>query len=98
MIFFKYFPMLFYAAVYEGLIPETSMFSDMIDTPVEVKINARNALFGDKEILDNFKRDNKHKALTKRGPYFSIKIFNGYFSRLYRIKANKKVFCFAGCG
>jgi hypothetical protein len=42
--FSNYFPLLFYAAVYEGLMRQTSVLTDMIDTPMEVKIKARDVL------------------------------------------------------
>ena len=49
VFFSNYFPMLFYAAVFEGLIPQTSVLVDMMDTSMEVKIKARDVLFGDKD-------------------------------------------------
>jgi hypothetical protein len=88
-LFTNYFPLLFYAAVYEGLMPETSVLSDMIDTPVEVKVNARNALFSDKEILDNFKRDNKH-TLTKERVAFIKNVQSGILSDFIVLKETKK--------
>jgi hypothetical protein len=67
---------LFYAAVFEGLIPQTSVLVDMMDTSMEVKIKARDVLFGDKEILNYFKQDNKH-ILTKQHVSFINNVHSG---------------------
>ena len=68
--------MLFYAAVFEGLIPQTPVLVDMMDTSMEVKINARDVLFGDKEILNYFRQDNKH-ILTKQHVSFINNVHPG---------------------
>ena len=87
--FSNYFPLLFYAAVYEGLMPQTSVLPDMIDTPMEVKIKARNVLYGDKEVLNDFKKDNKH-SLTKENLAFVNNVQSGILADFVVLKQTKK--------
>jgi len=86
--FSNYFPMLFYAAVYEGLIPQTFALIDMINTPMEIKIKARDVLLGDKEISDYFKKDNKH-TLTKERLTFVNAVQSGILSDFILLKQTK---------
>jgi len=88
IFFSNYFPMLFYAAVYEGLMPPTSVLIDMIDTSMEVKIQARDALFGDKEILNHFKQDNKH-ILSKQNVAFINNVQSGILADFIVLKQTK---------
>lgn len=88
--FSNYFPLLFYAAVYEGLMPQTSVLADMIDTPVEIKVNARDVLFKDEEVLDYFERDNKH-ILNNQNLAFIKNIQSGILSDFIVLKQTKKL-------
>lgn len=89
VFFSNYFPMLFYAAVYEGLMPQASALSDMIDSSMEVKIKARDALFEDKEILNHFKQDNKHN-LTKEHLVFANNVRSGILADFAVLKQTKQ--------
>lgn len=89
LLFSNYIPLLFYAAVYEGLMPQNSILDDMIDSSLEVKIKARNILFGGKEILNHFKQDNK-KFLTKQHIAFIDNIRSGILADFIVLKQTKK--------
>ncbi len=87
--FSNYFPLLFYAAVYEGLMPETSVLTDMIDTSVEIKVNARDVLFTNEEVVDYFIRDNK-RILNNENLAFIKNIQSGILSDFIVLKQTKK--------
>ena len=60
-LFFKnYFPILFYASVYEGILPEGSSLQDFFYTRLEEKAAAREIILKNKTVIKKFKRDNKH--------------------------------------
>jgi hypothetical protein len=80
---------LFYAAVYEGLMPESSVLTDLINTPMEIKINARAVLFTDEEVLDYYVRDNKH-ILSDENYVFIKNIQSGILSDFIVLKQTKK--------
>lgn len=89
IFFSNYFPLLFFAAVYEGLMPETSVLIDMIDTPVQIKVDARDVLFNDEEVLDYFKKHNKQILNEEKLPFIK-NIQSGILSYFIVLKQTKK--------
>ena len=60
MFFQNYFALLYYASVYEGILPEGSSLEDFYHSSFAEKAASRDALFNDKSLIKNFKQDNKH--------------------------------------
>ncbi len=60
LFFQNYFPVLYYASVYEGILPQGSSLKDFFHSSLEEKTAARNIVFKDKKLINFFKSDNKH--------------------------------------
>ncbi|MBC7554131.1 MAG: hypothetical protein H7257_09135 [Taibaiella sp.] len=87
--FENYMPLLFYAAVYEGLMPENSHPTDFRDAALEIKVQGRDVLFTDKNVLNYFLSDNKH-ILDKKGIEFIGEVSGGMLSEFIVLKQTKK--------
>ena len=89
-IFFdNYLPILFYAAVYEGLMPQNSRLTDFKDVSLDTKARSRDVLFTDKEVLKYFLTDNKH-LLDKKAVEFIREISRGLLSDFIVLKQKKE--------
>jgi hypothetical protein len=49
--FSNYIPLLFYAAVYDGILPEGSSINDFFETSLEEKLASRDVIFNDADVL-----------------------------------------------
>jgi len=88
--FFKnYLPLLYYAAIYEGLLPEGSSLSAFIPSPMEVKIESRDALFTDGDIIRYFRQDNG-RHLSKGGMAFLEEVEKGMLDDFILLKQYTK--------
>lgn len=56
--FQNYIPVLYYSAVYQGLLPDGSPLSDFNLLSLNSKIQSRDALYNDKAILNYYRKDN----------------------------------------
>ena len=56
--FQNYFPLLYYAGVYEGIVAETSTMKDFFYTDMIIKVTCRNILFSDADAIKFYKKDN----------------------------------------
>src|ERR1700733_8303389 len=87
--FDNYLPILFYAAVYEGLMPQNSRLADFQDVSLNTKASSRDVLFRDKEILKYFLSDNKH-LLDRQGIEFVGEVSRGLLSEFIVLKQTKQ--------
>src|ERR1019366_865179 len=68
--FGNYFFLLFYSAVYEGILPQNSRLTDFGRLPPKMMSKSRDALFTDRNIMIYCLEDNK-KVLTKENVLFA---------------------------
>jgi hypothetical protein len=64
--FSNYVPLLFYAAVYEGILPEGSIIDDFYETSTEEKIACRDVIFNNAEVISSYEKDNARFLKTKQ--------------------------------
>lgn len=83
--FSNYLPLLYYAAIYEGLLPDGSILMDFGNSSNEIKIQSRDALFTDADILRYFRKDNG-KHLPKGGAAFLDNVERGMLSDFVVLK------------
>ena len=87
--FSNYLPLLYYAAMYEGLLPEAAVLMDFGHSSLEIKVQSRDALFTDSNILRYFLMDNG-KHLTKEGVSFLKSVEQGMLSNFVVLRQYKK--------
>jgi hypothetical protein len=83
--FNNYLPLLYYASMYEGLLEEGSTLSDFIGSTIESKVQSRNALFTDPDILNYYRQDNGHN-LPNGGAIFLDDVEHGMLSEFVVVK------------
>lgn len=83
--FANYLPLLFYAAVYESLIPPKSIMKDFFESSNEIRIKSRQSIFEDKQLLQFFLSDNKH-LLDKAAVEFVKNVSKGVFSNFVALE------------
>ena len=85
-LFFKqYLSILYFAADYESLLPETATISDFKGLPLEEKVKSRNALFTNPEIVSSFRQLNHHQ-LSEEGHAFVNNLRQGLYSSFVVVK------------
>ena len=89
LFFGNYLPLLLYAAIYEGLIPEGSDMTDLFNSSLDIKVAARNAIFESDDLLKNYKEDNTRFLKTKT-PGFADKVATGLFKDFVILKQGKE--------
>jgi hypothetical protein len=89
MFFQNYFALLYYASVYEGILPEGSSLKDFYNTSLAQKAASRDILFKDKSVIKNFKQDNRHFFGNILSLDFVNNVQKGLYGRFAFIKENK---------
>jgi hypothetical protein len=87
--FFKnYLPLLYYAAIYDGLLPEGSTLKEFGRSPLEIKVQSRDVLFNDENVIDNFLGDNGTN-LGPGGIAFAKNVQTGIYSDFILLREYK---------
>jgi hypothetical protein len=89
--FGNYFFLLFYSAVYEGILPQNSRLTDFSRLPLKMMAKSRDALFTDWNIMNYCLEDNK-KMLTKENVLFAENVRMGIFSEFIVLKVSQDHF------
>lgn len=88
--FFRhYLPLLYYAGVCEGVLPETALLPQFYDLPLLKKVKCRDALFGDPEIIRGFLNDNGH-LLSEDAKEFTANVQRGLYGKFVVLKQYAK--------
>ena len=87
--FHNYLPLLFYAGVYEGILPESSTLEDFAETSLEEKVACRDALFKDPDVLNDFRKDNS-QFLKTTGTTFIDNLSKGILSNFIVLQQKKE--------
>jgi hypothetical protein len=86
--FSNYIPLLFYAAVYDGILPEGSSINDFYETSVEEKLASRDVIFKDADVLTSYEKDNAQFLKTKH-PGFKGEVRKGFLKNFVVLKQTK---------
>ncbi|MDQ3846473.1 MAG: hypothetical protein M3342_21045 [Bacteroidota bacterium] len=86
--FSNYLPLLFYAGVYEGILPESSTLADFAETSLEEKVACRDVLFKDPDVLSDFRKDNS-RFLKIKGTTFIDDLSKGILSNFIVLQQKK---------
>lgn len=95
--FNNYLPLLFYTAVYEGLLPEKSKITMFAELSLEAKIACRDVLFSDQQIIRYYKKDNADFLKTAT-PDFLDQLQRGIFGNFVLLSENKNKTVFMDMG
>jgi hypothetical protein len=87
--FHNYLPLMFYASVYEGLLPQKSKLAEFVNVPLNVKAMGRDVLFNDQDVLNYYLADNKHR-LDDRATEFVQNVAGGLLSEFVILKQEKR--------
>lgn len=89
IFFTNFYPLLHYAAVYSGLVPEGTVFDVFLKTDLVLHAQSRNAIFQEKDLLDDYASDNA-RFLNKRLPSFVPALKKAIFSDFIVLKQEKQ--------
>src|SRR3954451_11476558 len=86
--FSNYIPLLFYAAVYKGILPEESRMEDFFETSLEEKVASRDAIFNDADVLASYEKDSVEFLKTQQ-PGFTEEVRKGFLRNFVVLKQTK---------
>jgi len=86
--FDNYIPLLFYAAIYEGILPEGSSLNDFYEASVEEKVASRDVIFNNAEVISSYEKDNALFLKTKQ-PDFTDEVRKGFLKTFVVLKQTK---------
>ncbi len=88
-VFFQnYIPLLFFASVYGRLLPLGSTTKEFISSSLDVKVESRDIVFNDKNLIEDFKIHNK-PFLETASPGFYENIQSGILSKFVVLKQTR---------
>ena len=81
LFFQNYLPLLCYAGIYEGILPQGATMKDFYYTDTTTKALCRDVLFNDKDTIVFYKKDNKRFLQENSGLEFVNNIQKGVFGK-----------------
>jgi hypothetical protein len=88
--FSNYLPLLFYASVYGGILPPKSTMKDFYSTSLEQKLEARNLVFEDAELIEDYRKDNKPHVKQSHANFLE-NVANGLLEQFVILEQTKSV-------